>query len=131
MSKKQEIGSLIIFILIILVTYLIYYLFTGNGIPCIFKKLTGLYCPGCGITRMFLSLLRFDIYQAFRYNPLVFILLVSYIFYTIIDLVKYSKTNKHLKISNKIYWTLLILVFCFAILRNIPLFSFLVPTVVN
>ena len=131
MNKKQEIRSLIIFILIILFTYLIYYLFTGNGIPCIFKKLTGLYCPGCGITRMFLSLLRLDIYQAFRYNPLVFILLVSYIFFTIIDLVKYSKTNKHLKISNKIYWTLLILVFCFAILRNIPLFSFLAPTVVN
>lgn len=131
MSKKQEISSLIIFILIILVTYLIYYLFTGNGIPCIFKKLTGLYCPGCGITRMFLSLLRFDIYQAFRYNPLVFILLATYLFYIIIDLVKYSKTNKHLKISNKIYWTLLILVFCFAILRNIPLFSFLAPTVVN
>ena len=131
MSKKQEISSLIIFILIILVTYLIYYSFTGNGIPCMFKKLTGLYCPGCGITRMFLSLLRFDIYQAFRYNPLVFILLATYLFYIIIDLVKYSKTNKHLKISNKIYWTLLILVFCFAILRNIPLFSFLAPTVVN
>ena len=131
MSKKQEISSLIIFILIILVTYLIYYLFTGNEIPCIFKKITGLYCPGCGITRMFFSLLRLDIYRAFRYNPLVFILLVSYLFYTIIDLVKYSKTNKHLKISNKIYWTLLILVFCFAILRNIPLFSFLAPTVVN
>lgn len=131
MSKKQEISSLIIFILIILITYLIYYSFTGNGIPCMFKKLTGLYCPGCGITRMFLSLLRFDIYQAFRYNPLVFILLATYLFYIIIDLVKYSKTNKHLKISNKIYWTLLILVFCFAILRNIPLFSFLAPTVVN
>lgn len=131
MSKKHEISSLIIFILIILITYLIYYSFTGNGIPCMFKKLTGLYCPGCGITRMFLSLLRFDIYQAFRYNPLVFILLATYLFYIIIDLVKYSKTNKHLKISNKIYWTLLILVFCFAILRNIPLFSFLAPTVVN
>lgn len=131
MSKKQEIRSLIIFILIIMVTYLIYYLFTGNGIPCIFKKITGLYCPGCGITRMFLSLVRFNIYQAFRYNPLVFVLLVTSLFYLTIDKINFSKTNKHLKISDKIYWTILILVFAFAILRNIPLFSFLAPTVVN
>ena len=131
MSKKQEIRSLSIVILIILFAYLLYYFFTGNGIPCIFKKITGLYCPGCGITRMFLSLIKFDIYQAFRYNPLVFILIILYIIYRLVDIIVFIRTNNHFKINDRTYWFLLILVFCFAILRNIPLFSFLAPTVVN
>ena len=58
---------------------LVLYLVTGNYfdiyIPCPIKELTGLYCPGCGITRMFKSLLELDFYAAFRYNPLLFIML--------------------------------------------------------
>ena len=43
-------------------------------IPCIFKTITGLDCPGCGLTRASLALLDGDLYQAFRYNMLVFII---------------------------------------------------------
>ena len=43
-------------------------------IPCFFHKITGFYCPGCGITRMLLSLLHLDFYQAFRWNPFLFLL---------------------------------------------------------
>ena len=42
-------------------------------IPCIFHKITHMYCPGCGLTRMIISIFKLDIYQAFRYNPLLFI----------------------------------------------------------
>lgn len=42
---------------------------------CWFRKKLGLYCPGCGGTRMVQSILKLDFYQAFRYNPLVFVLL--------------------------------------------------------
>lgn len=40
------------------------------GIPCVFYQITGWQCPGCGITRAILSLLRLDIVQAFRYDLL-------------------------------------------------------------
>lgn len=43
----------------------------GFGIPCVFHSLTGYYCPGCGVSRMFLSLLRFDISGAWKCNPAV------------------------------------------------------------
>ncbi len=43
----------------------------GFGIPCIFHKITGLQCPGCGISRMFLSLFRGDFASAWGYNPAV------------------------------------------------------------
>lgn len=47
----------------------------GWGVPCVFHALTGLLCPGCGVTRMGLCLLHGDIFGAFSQNPVVFILL--------------------------------------------------------
>jgi len=37
---------------------------------CIFNNFTGLPCPGCGLTRAYLSFLRGDILKAFAYHPL-------------------------------------------------------------
>ena len=99
-------------------------------IPCLFYKITNLYCPGCGITRMLFSLLNFKIYQAFRYNPLVFCLIVIFIFYKLIAIIIYKLFKRQLKINSKIYNFLLILVLGFGILRNIPYFNFLKPTII-
>ncbi len=41
-------------------------------IPCVFRHFFGLYCPGCGMTRAALSVLRLDFLSALYYNPLVF-----------------------------------------------------------
>ena len=35
---------------------------------CAVKRLTGLPCPGCGLTRCFVSLVHLDLRQAVRYN---------------------------------------------------------------
>jgi Protein of unknown function (DUF2752) len=40
--------------------------------PCLFRKLTGLKCPGCGSTRALHHLLHGDVAGAFRLNPLLF-----------------------------------------------------------
>lgn len=48
---------------LVLVMYLL-------DIRCFFKLLLGISCPGCGITRAYLSLLRLDIAAAFRFNPM-------------------------------------------------------------
>lgn len=45
-------------------------------IPCFYFATTGFLCPGCGVTRMFLSLARLDFAEAFSYNPVVFVLLI-------------------------------------------------------
>ncbi|MEI7527712.1 MAG: DUF2752 domain-containing protein [Elusimicrobiota bacterium] len=39
---------------------------------CPFKALTGLPCPGCGMTHAFLALGRLDLAGAYAWNPLVF-----------------------------------------------------------
>ena len=42
---------------------------TGWALPCLFRQVTGLKCPGCGVTSMCLALLRLDFAAAFRWNP--------------------------------------------------------------
>ncbi|RXE59568.1 DUF2752 domain-containing protein [Acetivibrio mesophilus] len=37
---------------------------------CIFKNFFGLPCPGCGMTRAYFSLFKFDLASAFYYHPL-------------------------------------------------------------
>ncbi|MEK4285959.1 MULTISPECIES: DUF2752 domain-containing protein [Paenibacillus] len=98
---------------------------TKISIPCPFHEWTGLYCPGCGVTRVILSLLKFDVIQAFRFNPLLFILAPLYMLYWI--------TNKKQirPLSQAIMTIMLILTVTFGILRNLPLFEYLAPTVIR
>jgi len=52
----------------------------GAGIPvCLFHSLTGLPCPGCGLTRAFSSLLHGQVGAAFAYHPFVFLLLPLFV----------------------------------------------------
>lgn len=98
---------------------------TKLAIPCVFHELTGLYCPGCGMTRTVLALLKFDFAQAFRYNPLLFSLLPLYATYLI-------ATNKRTKLLGNVTMTImLILTLIFGVLRNIPYFDYLAPTVIR
>ena len=43
----------------------------GTFLPCPFRSLTGLWCPGCGMTRATHHLFRGDLTQALRYNLFV------------------------------------------------------------
>lgn len=91
---------------------------------CPIKALTGLNCPGCGITRMFVALFHGDIYQAFRYNPLVFIELP--IIAILILLYRFNKKSR--KVVNILFIVLLVITVVYGVLRNIPFFYFLAPT---
>ena len=91
---------------------------------CPIKAITGLECPGCGITRMFVALFHGNIYQAFRYNPLVFIELPILII--LILLYKFNKKSR--KVVNILFVILLVITIVYGVLRNIPMFYFLAPT---
>lgn len=48
----------------------------GSFFPaCLFRELTGLFCPGCGITRMLHALAHGDVVRAFEMNPLLLLML--------------------------------------------------------
>ena len=48
---------------------------THLSIPCPFHAITVLQCPGCGVTRMCLALLRLDVSGAWKANPVLLLLL--------------------------------------------------------
>ena len=48
---------------------------THLAVPCPFHAVTGLWCPGCGVTRMCLALLRLDVAAAWQANAVLLVLL--------------------------------------------------------
>ena len=112
------------FLFVIILYFLSHSLILTNY-KCPFKSLFNIYCAGCGATRMFVSIYKLEFYQAFRYNPLIFIYLILMIIYVIYCFIKY----KRIKIPNyKVIILLIVLMIVFMILRNIETFSYLKPT---
>jgi len=114
--------------LILLTIGFIYYLIVkllGITIPCVFYKITNLYCPGCGMGRAVMALSKFEVYQAFRYNSILFIAVPA--------LIMEWQLRKHrkIKVADSIIITLLIIVLGYGILRNFAVFSFLAPTIIQ
>ncbi len=117
----------VISIVLLLVILLVGYYFLNSkynfGIPCIFYKITGYKCPGCGITRALFSILNGNIKEAFKYNKLLFIVTPFLIIYFIYKSYIYILDKKESKIINKIIryssYTLVIISIIYAILRNI------------
>ena len=130
MKKK-----IITFLLIII--GLIIYLILGEHLNIFFKcpirSVFHLYCPGCGSTRMLRSLIHGNIYQAFRFNPLLFIAIPLYIIYLLLNLwaEKKGKISITKKLEPNIWYFLIFLFIIYGILRNIPLFKFLAPTLIK
>ncbi len=60
-----------------------------HQLPCLFKQLTGLDCPGCGMQRSFILLLKGDVLSSFKMYPAllpVILLLVLLILHVIIKI---------------------------------------------
>lgn len=73
------------YLLLFLLLYftLVYIIFHTFGITCVFLKISGLPCPGCGMTRAILSLVKLDIVSAAKYNITVFFMpyIFAYVFF--------------------------------------------------
>ena len=98
---------------------------------CPWKVNFNIECAGCGTTRMFEALFKLDLYQAFRFNPLMFCLLLIFIIYGIYILISKILKKKYYKIKDRDLWILLMLIIIFMILRNIPGLECLKPTYIR
>lgn len=83
---KRNKNSLLVFIILVILIYGILQVF---GITCPIKFITGVSCPGCGMTRAYLSLLRLDFKSAYYYHPLFVLPALGLILYIFRD--KFSK----------------------------------------
>ena len=91
------------------------------SIPCIFKLITGLECPGCGVTRMCISLLKLDFKSAFQYNPVIFCMLPIGAVMFINGIRRYilCGVNKISKAENNLMILMIIVLVIYGIIRNI------------
>lgn len=103
--------------------------YTGIYIPCFFRLVTGLYCPGCGATRMAAALGEGDLYRAFHSNEALFVLLPFFASAFIGYLRRYILGIRRgpSKWEKVITGVALAGVILFGILRNIPYFYYLRP----
>ncbi len=65
----------------------------GHGVPCLFRRATGLLCPGCGMSRALGAISRGNIRQALEYNVLSVTLLPVILLYLFYRAVRYVKTG--------------------------------------
>lgn len=75
LKRMGNIRLKLLFTFLYLAFVIMMYLF---GIPCLMKSFLGIPCPGCGMTRAMLSVLRFDLKAAFRFHPMFWSVPVLY-----------------------------------------------------
>ena len=76
--KIKNIKEKIIFLVIYLAVVATFYFL---GAECIFKRLFGFGCVGCGMTRAVISLFSLDFKSAFYYHPMVFSLPLLFLYF--------------------------------------------------
>ena len=59
-----------IIILLVISTFFVIIFVLKIEVPCIFKSILGISCPGCGMTRAVNEILNLNFIQAFKYNIL-------------------------------------------------------------
>lgn len=103
--KKK--AKFIIPILIVFFSYavLVPYFFKGYS-TCLLKELVGIPCPGCGMTRAYLSLLRLDFKKAFYFHPLFWTIPFIVIMIVFQEISFWNRLYK-----NKWIWIILIILF--------------------
>lgn len=117
----------VVVILLIGIIYTIIVKTFDVGIPCLFYTVTGLYCPGCGVSRVILNILSLDFVSAFNANPVIFVLLpilgVGYVIHQYRYIVKNDKSYR--TYENVFLWIAISALILFAVYRNLVEFNIL------
>lgn len=93
----------------------------GRGLYCPFWQLTGFLCPGCGVTRMCLALLRLDLAGAWRANAALLLALPVLAFLAVRLAAAYVRTGRKLPTrgEERLLWGLLVYFLAWGVVRNL------------
>lgn len=109
--------------------YALFCRLTGLAIPCPIHLVTGLWCPGCGATRMCLALLRPDLKAAWRANSGLLALSPVLVLLWVRLAARYIRTGaaKLTRGENALVWCMVVLLLAYGVARNLPSLAFLAP----
>jgi hypothetical protein len=65
--------------------------------PCFYKKHFGVACPGCGMQRSFIELLKGHVYESFLLYPALMPIIIMLLFLILHVFFKFEKGGKILK----------------------------------
>ena len=121
--KKKRLLRVITYGLCIMMAGLVYGIFvkyTGFAIPCPIRTVTGLKCPGCGVTGMCMALLQLDFKKAFLCHPMLFVLLIPLGIVCAGSMINYVKdgTKQTRKWQKCILYASIVLLVGFGVIRN-------------
>ncbi len=95
--------------------------------PCMFRVVTGLYCPGCGGTRAVTMLLAGKVRASFWYHPVVPYGAAVYVWYMVSHTAEYlsdGRLNIGMRYRNLYLWAALTIVVLQTVVKNIALAVF-------
>jgi hypothetical protein len=98
---------------------------------CPFHALTGLNCPGCGLTRSFHAFFQGDVSTALHFNALfpVYLLFFLYIFVSLgLTLIR-GRGFEFRSFSPYAIYGFLVLTLIFSVVRNLPFYPFNLLTI--
>lgn len=90
--------------------------------PCGFYAATGLYCPGCGMTRALHSVLNGNILKGIQFNAIL-VLALPVLMYFYVWWTMWAFTGRKMPtftVSKKVAWALVAAAVIFAVGRNLP-----------
>lgn len=96
----------ILFVMVVVWVGICLSIYSGGSL-CVIRNITGLPCPGCGMTRALIALSKFEFTKAVRLHPLSLMMLP---FGGLLALSPFNTSLRRLT-GKKVFWQLLIAIF--------------------
>ena len=123
MNKHKNINYLFYGILLTSLVLLFTYILCHKFIiipECIFFSKFNIYCPGCGCTRAFKSMIKFNFVQSLIYNPTVIYYTSIILLYVFTSMILKKDISAKINIKLLFYFGVIILIIT-CIVKNILL----------
>jgi len=93
---------------------------------CPLYSMTGIACPGCGLTRGFHALSHGDVVSALDYNALLpfYAFIFGYFFVSLVLMAVKGRGLSFNIFRPKMIWSFLAISLVFAVVRNLPVYPF-------
>lgn len=91
--------------------------------PCPYKFLTGLACPGCGLTRCIHAVLHGEVALAFRFNPWIFVALPAAAAFAVLP--RLTGEARATRLRTALAWVMLAVTLIFWVWRNTSAYPFM------